>query len=130
MPFVSRLESNTSSSINKLVLDEFFNLATARHVNINAISIRCFSPSENLNLIVPHQANIRIIESGAKRLGLKQEKVFANVKKYGNISSASIPVALVEALKEGLVKKGDNLVFVGFGGGLTWGSMLLKWSKE
>lgn len=84
---------------------------------------------DEVKLVIPHQANIRIIEGGAKRLGIKLEKMFSNIKKYGNISSASIPVALVEAVKEGLIKKGDNLVFVGFGGGLTWGSLLLKWAK-
>jgi 3-oxoacyl-[acyl-carrier-protein] synthase-3 len=84
---------------------------------------------DDVKLVIPHQANIRIIEGGAKRLGIKLEKMFSNIKKYGNISSASIPVALVEAVSEGLIKKGDNLVFVGFGGGLTWGSLLLKWAK-
>lgn len=84
---------------------------------------------DDINLIIPHQANIRIIDGAAKRLGMPDDKVFANVRLFGNISSASIPVALSEAVKTGAVHKGDNIVLVGFGGGLTWGSMLLKWSK-
>ncbi len=84
---------------------------------------------DDVSLIVPHQANIRIIEGATKRLGVSPEKVFVNLDKYGNMSSASIPVALDEAVKNGTVKKGDNIVLVGFGGGLTWGAVLIKWSK-
>jgi len=84
---------------------------------------------EDVNMIIPHQANIRIIESSIKRLGISSEKVYTNLHKYGNISSASIPVALDEALKEKKIKKDDIVVFVGFGGGLTWGSAVFKWNK-
>ncbi|MCX7749777.1 MAG: ketoacyl-ACP synthase III [Clostridia bacterium] len=84
---------------------------------------------DDLKIIFPHQANIRIIDGAAKRLGVSQEKVFTNVHKYGNISSASIPVGLDEADKAGSLKKGDNIVLVGFGGGLTWGAAVIKWSK-
>ncbi|KNY26039.1 beta-ketoacyl-ACP synthase III [Pseudobacteroides cellulosolvens] len=84
---------------------------------------------DDVSLIVPHQANIRIIEGAAKRLNVPNEKVYSNLNKYGNTSSASIPIALYEAIQDGLVKKGDNIVMVGFGGGLTWGSVLLKWNK-
>lgn len=84
---------------------------------------------EDIKYIIPHQANIRIIESAAKRLGVSMNKVYTTIQKFGNISSASIPVALDDAYKEKLVSKGDNLVFVGFGGGLTWASALVKWSK-
>lgn len=82
---------------------------------------------EDIDLIIPHQANYRIIESNAKRLNLNKEKVFLNLEKYGNTSSASIPLALHQALGEGRVKKGDTLAFVGFGGGYTWGSAFIKW---
>jgi len=81
----------------------------------------------DVKLIIPHQANIRIIEGALKRLDYPIEKVFINLHKYGNISSASIPVALHEAYKGGLIDKGDYIILVGFGGGLTWGSMLIKW---
>jgi len=84
---------------------------------------------DDVKLIVPHQANIRILEGASKRLGVDSEKVFVNLNKYGNISSASIPVGLNEVYREGRLTKGDNLVFVGFGGGLTWGAAVVKWSK-
>jgi 3-oxoacyl-[acyl-carrier-protein] synthase-3 len=84
---------------------------------------------DDVGLIIPHQANIRIIDGAAKRLNIAKEKVYSNLHKYGNTSSASIPIALYEAMQDGLIKKGDNVVMVGFGGGLTWGSVLLKWSK-
>ena len=84
---------------------------------------------EDIKLIVPHQANIRIIEGAAKRLKVSEDKIFTNLHKYGNISSASIPLGLNEAYREKLISKGDNLVLVGFGGGLTWGSVLVRWSK-
>ncbi|MCX7711050.1 MAG: ketoacyl-ACP synthase III [Clostridia bacterium] len=84
---------------------------------------------EDVNYVFPHQANTRIIDGALKRLGMKSDKIHPIIQKYGNISSASIPVALDEAVKEGKIKKGDNLVLVGFGGGLTWGSALIKWAK-
>ncbi|MBA4544033.1 MULTISPECIES: beta-ketoacyl-ACP synthase III [Thermoactinomyces] len=85
---------------------------------------------EDIDLLVPHQANIRIIDSAIKRFGLTEDKVVINLDRYGNMSSASIPVALDEAVKEGRVKKGDTLVLCGFGGGLTWGATVLKWALD
>ena len=82
---------------------------------------------EDIDLVVPHQANQRIFESAAKGLKLPVEKFYSNVAKYGNTSAASIPIALCEAIEEGRIKKGDNLIFVGFGGGLTWATMLVQW---
>jgi 3-oxoacyl-[acyl-carrier-protein] synthase-3 len=81
-----------------------------------------------IDLLVPHQANKRIIDSAVQRFGLSEEKVAINLDRYGNMSSASIPVALDEAVEAGRVKAGDNVILVGFGGGLTWGATLLKWS--
>lgn len=81
---------------------------------------------DDIALIVPHQANTRIISGAAKRMGISEDKVFVNIHKYGNTSAASIPVALCEAVKAGKVKKGDKVVIVGFGGGLTWGAALLE----
>lgn len=83
---------------------------------------------EQIDLLVPHQANRRIIDSAIKRFGLTEEKVAINVDRYGNMSSASIPVALDEAVEAGRVKAGDCVVLVGFGGGLTWGATLLRWN--
>jgi len=84
---------------------------------------------KEIDMIFPHQANIRIIEGAAKRMGIPEEKIYVNVNKYGNVSSASIPVALYEAYKDGKIYKGNNLVLVGFGGGLTWAAAAIKWSK-
>jgi len=83
--------------------------------------------SSDIDVFIPHQANIRIIESAAKRLKIPMEKVFVNLHKYGNTSAASIPIALDEAIEEGKIKKGDKIVLVGFGGGLTWASCAVKW---
>ncbi|WP_068619438.1 beta-ketoacyl-ACP synthase III [Paenibacillus tuaregi] len=82
---------------------------------------------EEVDLFVPHQANIRIIHSAMERLGLPEEKCVINVDKYANTSAASIPLALVEAAEEGRMKEGDTLLLVGFGGGLTWGASVLVW---
>ncbi len=84
--------------------------------------------AEDISLVVPHQANIRIIDALAHTLGIPLEKVFTNVHKYGNTSSASIPIALDEANHAGLLKTGNNVLLVSFGAGLTWGAALLKWS--
>lgn len=82
---------------------------------------------DDVSLIVPHQANIRIVDGAAKRLNYPQEKIFTNIDKYGNMSAASIPVALDEAQKEGRIKEGQNIVLVGFGGGMTWGAAVIRW---
>lgn len=82
---------------------------------------------EDIDLVVPHQANTRIIDGAVKRLKIAPEKVFVNIQKYGNTSAGSIPVALCEALEEGRIKKGDKVILVGFGSGLTWGAALLEW---
>lgn len=82
----------------------------------------------NLSMIFPHQANLRIIESAAKRIEFPLEKFYVNLNKYGNTSAASIGIALGEALEKGLIKKGDNIALTGFGGGLTYGSIIMKWA--
>ena len=82
---------------------------------------------DEIDLIIPHQANIRIIDSAAKRLQLPREKFFVNLQNYGNTSAASIPIALCEAIAEGRIKSGDKLVMVGFGAGLTWAAAALEW---
>lgn len=84
---------------------------------------------EDVELLIPHQANQRITLSAAKSLGFGEERVFSNVSRYGNTSAASIPIALCEAIEEGKVKPGDHIVLVGFGAGLTWGAALLQWSE-
>lgn len=86
--------------------------------------------ASDVDLFIPHQANVRIIDAAAKRLGIDSEKVFVNVDRYGNTSAASIPIALNEALDSGIIDKGDVIVLVGFGAGLTWGAAVLEWSGE
>lgn len=82
---------------------------------------------DDISLMIPHQANIRILKKLMSRLGISPEKVFINVHKYGNTSAASIPIALDEANREGLMKEGDIVLLCSFGGGFTWGAGLLKW---
>ncbi|MFF2482690.1 beta-ketoacyl-ACP synthase III [Paenibacillus sp. NPDC058071] len=82
---------------------------------------------EDIDLLIPHQANIRIIQSALNRLDLPEEKAMINLDKYGNVSAGSIPIALAEAVEQGRVNEGDCLVLVGFGGGLTWGASVLIW---
>ena len=84
--------------------------------------------SADLDWFIPHQANTRIIDAAARRLGVPPEKVFLNLHRYGNTSAASIPMALAEAQQEGLLRYGDRILMVGFGGGLTWGGALVRWS--
>jgi len=81
----------------------------------------------SLVVVVPHQANIRIINALAERMELPADKVFSNIHKYGNTSAASIPIAMYEALREGKFKKGDYLLLTAFGGGLTWGAIAIKY---
>jgi len=82
---------------------------------------------EDVDLVVPHQANIRIIKATARYAGLPMEKVFINVDRYGNMSSATIPVAMDEAIEEGRLQPGMNLLLVAFGAGLTWGALAIRW---
>jgi 3-oxoacyl-[acyl-carrier-protein] synthase III len=81
----------------------------------------------DIDLLIPHQANMRIIEATARYAGIPMEKVFVNVNRYGNMSSATIPVALDEAIEQGRIKKGDNVMMVAFGAGFTWASTVLRW---
>lgn len=82
---------------------------------------------DDIALIVPHQANLRIIETSAKKLGVPTDKFYLNLETRGNTSAASIPLALCDAVNEGLLKPDDNVIFVGFGGGLTWAASVVKW---
>ncbi len=82
---------------------------------------------EDIDMVIPHQSNIRIIEAAMEKLGLSREKAYININKYGNTSSASIPIAIDEIDKGQMLKSGDTAVLVAFGGGLTWGSSVIKW---
>jgi len=85
--------------------------------------------ADELDWLIPHQANIRIIQAAAKRLKMPMDKVIVNVDRYGNTSAASIPMAMDEAYRSGRLKHGDLMVVVGFGAGLTWAASVIKWSK-
>ena len=86
--------------------------------------------ADSVDLVVPHQANLRIIEAVAKRAGIPMERCFVNVHRYGNMSAATVPVALVESLEEGRVKPGANLLLTGFGAGLTWSAHVVRWGER
>ncbi|MCC7051993.1 MAG: ketoacyl-ACP synthase III [Gemmatimonadaceae bacterium] len=90
----------------------------------------CGLTPDDVDLVVPHQANLRIIESVAKYSGVPMERVMVNVQKYGNMSAATVPVALVEALEEGRIRPGANLLMPAFGGGLTYCSLLVRWGTR
>ena len=81
----------------------------------------------DIKYIVPHQANMRIIKDSARRLHVEMDKFFINLDKHGNTSAASIPIALSEMSDQGLLQRGDKIIVVGFGGGLTWGGALIEW---
>jgi len=82
---------------------------------------------DQVDLFVPHQANLRIIDAAARRLGLPEEKVFSNVDTYGNTSAASIPIALCEAISQDRVHVGDNMILTSFGSGLSWAALVIRW---
>ena len=84
--------------------------------------------TDDVDLVIPHQANRRIIQNSVQnQLKIPDDKIYINLQKYGNTSTASIPIALCEAIEEGRISPGDNIVFVGFGAGLTWGACAVKW---
>lgn len=93
---------------------------------LKAIETNGLSPSD-ISLLIPHQANQRIIDATSKRLGLGPDRLFTNLHRYGNTSSASIPIAIDEANRQGIIKSGNKLLLVAFGGGFTYGSALLDW---
>ena len=97
-------------------------------IALQAVAAAGLSPSD-IDFLIPHQANIRIIDKAAERMGLPREKVIVNLDRVGNTSAASIPLALDEAVKTGRIQPGHLLVFVGFGAGLTWGANVVRWGR-
>ncbi|MDO9534600.1 MAG: beta-ketoacyl-ACP synthase III [Bacillota bacterium] len=107
---------------------EVFKFAVTVMINSTLTVLEmCGKKPADLDYLVPHQANIRIINAASRKLGLKPEQVLANIDRYGNMSSASIPVVLDEAVEEGKIKRGDLIALVSFGAGLTWGAAVLNW---
>jgi 3-oxoacyl-[acyl-carrier-protein] synthase-3 len=115
-PFL-QMEGNTVFKFAVKVLDEVVEEALARN-NLQKLDI---------DWLIPHQANIRIIQSTAKKLGMSMEKVVVTIDRHGNTSAASIPLALDEAVRDGRIRAGQHLLLEGVGGGFTWGAVLVKW---
>jgi len=108
---------------------EVFKFATRVMVSsAEAILAECGKTVDDIDLYVPHQANVRIIDHAAKKLGIPKEKTVVNVDRYGNTSSGSIPLALADAADQGLLKPGTLVLLTGMGAGLTWGSALIEWT--
>ena len=112
----------------KMEGNELFKLAVkimseAAQVALKQAGLEC----SDVDLVIPHQANIRILMAVAKKLGLPKEKIYLNIEKYGNMSSASTAVALCEAVREGRIKKGNVVLLDAFGAGLVWGACVIKW---
>jgi len=112
----------------KMKGNETFKVAvrTLEELVVKTLKYNNLEPSQ-LSLLIPHQANIRIIQATAKRLNMPMEKVFVNIDKFGNTSAASVPIALDGAVQTGRVQDGDYILLEAFGGGLTWASSLIKW---
>lgn len=106
-----------------------FAVNTVSEATMQAVSAAGLS-IQDIDLFIPHQANDRIIQALVRNLGLPIDRVFINVDRYGNTSAASIPIALCEAVEQGRLKDGDNLAMVGFGAGLSWGAMVLRWAAS
>ena len=125
--------SRASANGNKLYKmymagSEVFRFAT--RVISESIEQTCSAagiPVSDVDLVIPHQANLRILQSAARKLGLDADKFMSNVERYGNTSAASIPIALCEAIEQQRVQDKDYIALVGFGGGLTWAAMLIRW---
>ena len=107
---------------------EVFKLAVANMSNAsNSVLETSGLTIDDIKWVIPHQANIRIINAIAKRLKIDSEKVYVNVDRFGNTSAASIPIALNELNENNQLEKGDHLLLVAFGGGLTWGANIIRW---
>ena len=121
------------------VLDERLNFIRMQGNEVFKLAVRAMEDAanhvlaaggfsvEDVALFIPHQANRRIIDAAGKRLAVPEEKIYVNIDRYGNTSSASIPIALDEANRSGLLKQGDLLLLDAFGGGLAWGAMTIRW---
>jgi 3-oxoacyl-[acyl-carrier-protein] synthase-3 len=108
---------------------EVFKFATRVLVSsAQAVLDRCGVSVGDVDVYVPHQANVRIMDHAAQKLGIPRERMVVNVDRYGNTSSGSIPLALADAQQDGRLKKGDLVLMTGMGAGLTWGSGLIEWT--
>lgn len=131
--FMPATEETVKNKLHYIYMEgnEVFKFAVRK---MEEISLKIIEKSklklEDIDYLVPHQANMRIIESARRKLKLEEDKVYVNLENYGNMSSASIPVALDEAVRKNKIKDNDVVLLIGFGGGLTWGAMLLRWYSK
>ncbi|MHC4267387.1 MAG: beta-ketoacyl-ACP synthase III [Planctomycetota bacterium] len=124
----SRETLDSRSHFIKLKGKEVFKLAVNNMIDVvTKAAAENNMRVEDIDLIIPHQSNIRIIEAAMERLKLSREKAYINIDRYGNTSSASIPIAIDEIEKAKMLKSGDTVLLVAFGGGLTWSSSIIKW---
>jgi len=122
-----RLEGNTGPYVKMSGGEVFKHAVRAMEGSIRVLLAKEQVDIGSVKLVIPHQANMRILSKLLDRLDIPQSKVFINVTKYGNTSAASIPIALDEANREGLINRGDLMLICSFGGGFTWGATLIKW---
>ena len=123
-------ETNKGYKVNKMFMvgSEVFKFATKVIVDsIHEALAKANVSLDDIALIIPHQANERILTVAARNLGISPDLFMTNLARYGNTSAASIPIALTEAVKDGKIKQGDYIIFVGFGGGLSWATMVIQW---
>jgi 3-oxoacyl-[acyl-carrier-protein] synthase-3 len=124
-----RIEDATGNGFVHMNGREVFRFATRVLVSsAQAVLDRCGVSVDDVDVYVPHQANVRIMNHAAEKLGIPRERMVVNVDRYGNTSSGSIPLALAEAQQDGRLKKGDLVLMTGMGAGLTWGSGLMEWT--
>ena len=127
-PRISSQMINDGSQFLKMNGREVFKNAVKRFPEV---IVECLKANdlkvEDIDILIPHQANIRIIQMIQKKLNLKTEKVYSNINRYGNTTAASIPIALAEALNDNLIKDNNLVVLAAFGSGFTWGSTIIKW---
>ncbi|HEV3087247.1 MAG TPA: beta-ketoacyl-ACP synthase III [Candidatus Elarobacter sp.] len=125
--------ADIASKRNTITMDgkEVFRFAVTKMIEATNVALeRANIHSNDVSWVIPHQANIRIIEAAAKRLDIPDDRVIINIDRYGNTSAASIPIALSETVAAGKLKDGDVLLFVGFGGGLSWGAVTWRWNTK
>ena len=115
-------------TLNMIGANQSFKVAVKRFAEVceEALSYNHLT-LDDIKILIPHQANLRILQGVAKRLEVSMDKIYVNIERYGNISSATVPIALDEVVKDGTIQPGDLVLLAAFGGGLTWGSSLIRW---
>ena len=126
MPSTPETQAQRLEFVKQEGREVFKRAVLAMEESSHAVLARAGIGIDEVDLVIPHQANIRIIEALAKRLAVPMDRLYVNIDRYGNTSSASIPIALDEVVRQGRVTRGDTILMTAFGGGLAWGSVLLR----